>query len=413
MSVSKTIQDYKDAYKEAKAKGDSAGMQAANDGANAIRSANGMATQSASQDISNTAATNNGSWIGDSSGGSSSGGGSSADSASYYQGSTAYQPNDYSSYVKDLYSAKTDAALAALKSAYDDNVADVDAAEAKLTPTYQAARNKTAATSDLEKQNFQEYANARGLNSGTSGQAELARSTTLQGNLNDINTQEADARSDLELQRTKLASEYNTAIAQAKANGDYELANALYTEKTRVDNAMSDAADKQATYDYNKWNANYNVDQNAQTRADNLAAQQEQYAREDAATNKETAYNLAMATIQSGNIPSDSILNAAGIDKTAAQYLSAYYKGQVDTTNQQNQLAIQQASSRRRRIYIPPGVAAGVVGVLLPETVPVKRAVRPSQTLQTRKRAWPPMSQTRWTHETAARTGLWSQATAA
>lgn len=55
----KTIQDYKNDYAAAKARGDAAGMKAANDGANAIRQSMGQAAQVASNDIANVAAKNN------------------------------------------------------------------------------------------------------------------------------------------------------------------------------------------------------------------------------------------------------------------------------------------------------------------------------------------------------------------
>lgn len=57
--MAKTIADYKKDYEEARKRGDAAGMQAANNGANAIRQQQGQAIQSASQDIANTASKNN------------------------------------------------------------------------------------------------------------------------------------------------------------------------------------------------------------------------------------------------------------------------------------------------------------------------------------------------------------------
>ena len=63
-------------------------------------------------------------------------------------------------------------------------------------------------------------------------------SNALQGNLSDIDTAEADALSDLELQRSQTEIDYNNAIAQAKAEGNYQLAQQLYTEKVRVDEAL-------------------------------------------------------------------------------------------------------------------------------------------------------------------------------
>lgn len=63
--MAKTINDYKKDYADARAKGDAAGMKAANDGANAIRSQTGQKAEYAGQDIKN---------VGSSSGSSSSSG---------------------------------------------------------------------------------------------------------------------------------------------------------------------------------------------------------------------------------------------------------------------------------------------------------------------------------------------------
>lgn len=56
--MAKTIEEYKNDYAAAKAAGDAAGMQAANDGANALRAASGQTAQYATTDIQNTAAQN-------------------------------------------------------------------------------------------------------------------------------------------------------------------------------------------------------------------------------------------------------------------------------------------------------------------------------------------------------------------
>ena len=69
---------------------------------------------------------------------------------------------------------------------------------------------------------------------GAGGQAELARNVTLQNNLNDINTAEAEVYADLELQLANAETEYNNAIAQAEASNDFALAESLYQEKVRV-----------------------------------------------------------------------------------------------------------------------------------------------------------------------------------
>jgi hypothetical protein len=53
-----------------------------------------------------------------------------------------------------------------MEAAYQKNMTELDAAEAGITPAYQAARDKTAAASEQGKRSFAEYASAKGLNSG-------------------------------------------------------------------------------------------------------------------------------------------------------------------------------------------------------------------------------------------------------
>lgn len=158
-----------------------------------------------------------------------------------------------SDYLKQMYEAKKEAGLAALKAAYDKNVATVDAAGKKIPGVYDSARNRTAASAAQAQRNFNQQAAASGLSSGTSAQAQLANSVALQGNLNEINTAESNALAELELQRTNLDTEYQNAVAQAEANGNYELAAALYEEKVRVDEylaAQEAALRKQQQQDY-------------------------------------------------------------------------------------------------------------------------------------------------------------------
>lgn len=151
---------------------------------------------------------------------------------------SAKTTGDYSSYLKQMYAAQKASALAQLQAAYEKNLAAVDRAEAGVSEQYQAARNSTAGASELAKRNFSEYAAASGLNSGAGGQAELARNVTLQSSLSGIDAAEASTLADLELQRSQLESDYNSAIAQARAEGDYALASALYQEKVRVQDAL-------------------------------------------------------------------------------------------------------------------------------------------------------------------------------
>lgn len=232
--------------------------------------------------------------------------------------------SNYSSYLNDFYRAKEEAALAALEEAYNQNAAALDAAEEKLDPTYQTAKNQTAGTSEREKRNFAEYAAASGLNSGTSGQAELARGVTLQNNLNTLNQAQANAHADLELQRTQARSEYNAAIASARAEGEYQLAAALYQEAVRVDEALCSAALSQAGLGYQQYQTNLAAQQYEQSRVDYLTAQ----AKSEAQTARQSLASYGYLFLQNGVMPSDDMLKAMNITGEAARsFLNAVKRG--------------------------------------------------------------------------------------
>ena len=208
-------------------------MRNANDEANKLRNAYGYAAVFANEDINNVKKQINYYGGGASSGGSSGGGGSvSAAVESGWNSGGAVE--DLSEYLEELYAAQRRQTLANLNNAYQQNVNAINRAGEGVDARYQNARNQAAGASELAARNFAEYAAASGLNSGAGGQAELARNVTLQNNLNDINTAEAEVYADLELQLANAETEYNNAIAQAEASNDFALAESLYQEKVRV-----------------------------------------------------------------------------------------------------------------------------------------------------------------------------------
>lgn len=240
-------------------------------------------------------------------GGGYSGGGDS----SYYD---SLQPTDLSGYLNDMYKAYTDAQLAALKSAYEQNLAGLQADAEKIPGIYQGARNEAASQNDIARMAFNEYANARGLNTGTSGQAALASSATLQSNLTDISTKESDAIAENALQQQQLAIQYRNAAVQAQAEGNYQMAQALYNEYVRQDNAAMQTA--QLAQEQANWEAQFNAGNNQWQQQ--FDASQQEYQDSLAAQNREYAYNLAMTMLAAGVMPDANTLNEAGISTADA-----------------------------------------------------------------------------------------------
>lgn len=149
-------------------------------------------------------------------------------------GGTTGSGYDLSEWLKKQYASALEGELAGLKDAYEKNAASLDDEEARLSGIYDPQRNRIAAQNALAKRVWDERAVANGLSSGASGQAELARSSTMARDLASIGEEEANARADVSLRKKNLTIEYTNAIAQAKANGQAELAKALYNELVRV-----------------------------------------------------------------------------------------------------------------------------------------------------------------------------------
>lgn len=166
--------------------------------------------------------------------GGASGGGSTGGSGSTGGTSGGGSGYDLSEWLKKQYASALEGELAGLKDAYEKNNASLEDEEARLSGIYDPQRNRIAAQNALAKRVWDERAAANGLSSGANGQAELARSSVMQRDLASIGEEEANSRADVSLRKKNLTIEYTNAITQARANGQAELAKALYNELVRV-----------------------------------------------------------------------------------------------------------------------------------------------------------------------------------
>ncbi len=325
--MGKTIDDYKKDYAAARARGDAAGMQAANDGANAIRRAQGQAEERADVDIAKfktstpviqkTPSGQGGQtlWqggmkptgsLGKPGGGTAltpqqvlsqgkgplnvpmSGGQGQKETpvtqSPEYQAladQLKQQQSDYSDYVRQLQEAARAKSLAELEAAYKKNVNAIDAAKGQIAPQYTDARNQVAGQAAVSRKNWQETAAAMGLNSGAAGQSDIAMNLAKQNALAQLDRGESEDLAALELQRTQATTDYNSAIAQAQASGDYELAAALYQEKVRADEAQRVDRATQFQQMLQKMQFEYGMSQDA------LAQQNWELNRKDSLTQQE------------------------------------------------------------------------------------------------------------------------------
>lgn len=227
-------------------------------------------------------------------------------------GSDAYQ------YIRDMYAQNQAAQLAQLKSTYEQNMADAEAQDDIISNAYQQQKNQAAAQNDLQRMQMNEYGITRGLNTGASGQMALAQSAAYQGALAQLGTQEAQSLADNALSREKLTIAYRNAIDQAEAEGNYQLASALYQEYVRQDElARQEAA---AAQEQANWEAEMAYKANS--------------------SNRDYAYGTAMNSIKSGYVPDSATLEAAGLSVIDATNMANYYKNQIalDTAYQNAQI---------------------------------------------------------------------------
>ena len=158
------------------------------------------------------------------------------------QGQKTPTAADQSDYIRQMYEQQLAANKAQLESDYNQNVSNLAGEESKIGSNYYEQRRQTQANADRAQANYNEVANASGLNTGTRGQAQLARSNQLQSDLTALNNAEAQNRAEIERQRTLLGQQYQNAIQKAQAENNMELAQRLYQEAVRVDESVIDAS---------------------------------------------------------------------------------------------------------------------------------------------------------------------------
>ena len=248
------------------------------------------------------------------------------------------QVNDLSDYLRDMYRQQMQANLSALEGAYNANVTRMQRQGELIPQKYDAMRNLAAAQNELSRRNFGEYAAARGLNTGTSGQAELARSAELQRNLADLGAQEAEASGNLESELTALDQQYNAAVAQAQASGNADLANALYQELVRRQSAA--AAQAEADAEQQRWLTEFEASR--KDAADNLALA---YAKLEASNRKSTGKGKSGTTDDigkttetvSGPVSGNALLGTNGLPSYSdIRRTILAYMGQGNAASAQN-----------------------------------------------------------------------------
>ena len=155
--------------------------------------------------------------------------------------------------TNDVYDAAMDKVLAQLESSYNQSKMEAEYAMSKIPEYYRDQKNQAAAQSEIQRRQWNEYALANGLGTGTAAQARLNFSNTLQNILGALGKEQANALADAQFELTKLHTAYQDSIAEAVANNEYERAAALLEEYRAQAQSIVSVAQQQAQLDTDRW----------------------------------------------------------------------------------------------------------------------------------------------------------------
>jgi len=168
--------------------------------------------------------------------------------ATFEEAFKTYQDSSRGQTVSGMYDAQRNAELAGLKTAYDQNVSNQEAAKANISKQYQASANDLHSQFERNRRNNNMAFAANGLNTGAVGQAQLAQSSAYQRDYGALRGKESQDIAEAERGLADLKVAYQNAIQQANANGDYKKMAALLDDYNTQYNTLLNQAQTLASY---------------------------------------------------------------------------------------------------------------------------------------------------------------------
>lgn len=163
--------------------------------------------------------------------------------------------------INALYDAQKEAQLNQLKSAYEQNLSNAQAARDKLPGQYQQSANDLGTQYERNRLNFNRAAAANGINTGTASQAQLSRSNEYLRDFGKLRASENEAIAEADRGINDLTAAFQNNIASAVADNDYKRAAALMDEYNRQEQLDLNKAQLLAQYgDFSGYAALYGQD---------------------------------------------------------------------------------------------------------------------------------------------------------
>ena len=132
--------------------------------------------------------------------------------------------------IRNVYDMARQNNLNALKTAYDQNMSNANAAREKITPQFQEGMNQLKAMYEQQRRNNNLQAQANNLNTGAGSQMQLGQMNVYNQNQAGMQKQLTQAINEADRGILELQTNYQNQISQAISNNDYQLAAALLDE---------------------------------------------------------------------------------------------------------------------------------------------------------------------------------------
>lgn len=164
--------------------------------------------------------------------------------------------------VAGMYDQQTQANVNSLKATYDQNLASQQAAREQIGTTYQNSANNMQAQYERNRRNLNQQAAANGINTGAGSQQQLALQNVWNRDYGALQGQQAQAYANADLAIANLTTNYQNAIQQAQAQGDYRKMAALLDDYNTQYNRQLQNAKTLASYgDFSGYSDIYSPDQ--------------------------------------------------------------------------------------------------------------------------------------------------------
>ncbi len=166
-------------------------------------------------------------------------------------------------YIQRLSDAQMQSKIASLSAARDASLSALDQQQKAIAPQYYDARNSVAAQAGKERLALNEQAAQTGLGSGATAYMQSLGKTSMQNSLGALQRDEAKSVADIEAQKAAARQQFESAMVQAKLDGDAQRYSALLDAYVRNETQAREDARYAESLAMDKDNIAYSREQDA------------------------------------------------------------------------------------------------------------------------------------------------------